>query len=142
MQKIDKTDNEFDDDSLLPLFVFLESATSNLRLEPDWESIIAICDQIRQGDITPKYAFQQIKKKMFSQNPHQSLFALMVLESVVKNCGTPVHEEMSNKANCEMFSSLVTSTPHENVRNKMLELIQTWAFAFRTSYKYRGIKVS
>jgi growth factor-regulated tyrosine kinase substrate len=100
-----------------------------------------ICDNIRQGDITPKYAIQGIKKKMISSNPHTALYSLMVLESVVKNCGQPVHEEICNKTNCEMFAQLVTSTPHENVRTKMLELIQTWAFAFRSSYKYRGIKV-
>lgn len=78
---------------------------------------------------------------MFSPNPHTALYALMVLESIVKNCGAPVHEEVANKANCEMYAQLVQTSIHENVRNKMLELIQTWAFAFRSAYKYRGIKV-
>lgn len=89
----------------------------------------------------PKYAVQQINKKMISQNPHTGLYALMVLESVVKNCGSPIHEEIANKANCEAYAQLVQTTTHENVRNKMLELIQTWSYAFRTAYKYRGIKV-
>ena len=78
---------------------------------------------------------------MFSPNPHTALYALMVLESIVKNCGAPVHEEVANKANCEFYAQLVQTSIHENVRNKMLELIQTWAFAFRSAYKYRGIKV-
>lgn len=85
---------------------------------------------------------QQIKKKMFSPNPHTALYALMVLESVVKNCGAPVHEEIANKANCELYAQLCQTTTHENVRNKMLELIQTWSFAFRSAHKYRGIKVN
>jgi hepatocyte growth factor-regulated tyrosine kinase substrate len=89
-----------------------------------------------------KHAITQIKKKMISQNPHTAMYALMVLESVVKNCGSPVHEELfANKVNCEAFAQLVQTTPHENVRNKMLELIQTWSHAFRSAYKYRGIKV-
>lgn len=66
----------------------------------------------------------------------------MVLESVVKNCGSPVHEEISNKANCESFAALVRNNRDENVRNKMLELIHTWSIAFRSAHKYRGIKVS
>jgi hepatocyte growth factor-regulated tyrosine kinase substrate len=66
----------------------------------------------------------------------------MVIESVVKNCGSPVHEEISNKANCEAFAALVRNTRDENVRNKMLELIHTWSIAFRSTHKYRGIKVS
>jgi growth factor-regulated tyrosine kinase substrate len=78
---------------------------------------------------------------MVSQNPHSAFYALLVLESVVKNCGAPVHEETFSKANCEAFAQLVQTTTHENVRNKMLELIQTWSSAFRTAYKYRGIKV-
>lgn len=79
---------------------------------------------------------------MFSPNPHTALYALMVLESVVKNCGAPVHEEIAHKSNCETFAQLVQSTTHDNVRSKMLELIQTWSFAFRSSPKYRGIKVN
>lgn len=79
---------------------------------------------------------------MFSPNPHTALYALMVLESVVKNCGAPAHEEIANKANCEIYAQLVQTTTHENVRCKMLELIQTWSYAFRTAHKYRGIKVN
>lgn len=33
------------------LFIILEKATSQLLLEPDWESILQICDCIRQGDV-------------------------------------------------------------------------------------------
>ena len=33
----------------------LEKATSQLLLEPDWTSIIMICDSIRQGDTNAKY---------------------------------------------------------------------------------------
>lgn len=33
-------------------FFFQETATSHLKLEPDWASIMVICDLIRQNDIT------------------------------------------------------------------------------------------
>uniref|UniRef100_A0A2M4A9B7 Hepatocyte growth factor-regulated tyrosine kinase substrate n=2 Tax=Anopheles triannulatus TaxID=58253 RepID=A0A2M4A9B7_9DIPT len=118
----------------------LENATSNLNLEPDWQAILVICDTIRQGDVNAKYAVQALKKKMSSPNPITALYALLVLESMVKNCGSPVHDEIANKANCEMFQNLVNSTKHEEVRAKMLELIQTWAFAFRSTIKYRSIR--
>ncbi|XP_030561719.1 hepatocyte growth factor-regulated tyrosine kinase substrate isoform X1 [Drosophila novamexicana] len=118
----------------------LENATSHLRLEPDWPSILLICDEINQKDVTPKNAFAAIKKKMNSPNPHSACYSLLVLESIVKNCGAPVHEEVFTKENCEMFSSFLEQTPHENVRQKMLELVQTWAYAFRSSDKYQAIK--
>lgn len=35
----------------------------------------------------PKYAVAAVKKKLYSQNPYQAMFALLTLESIVKNCG-------------------------------------------------------
>uniref|UniRef100_A0A1A9V889 Hepatocyte growth factor-regulated tyrosine kinase substrate n=1 Tax=Glossina austeni TaxID=7395 RepID=A0A1A9V889_GLOAU len=118
----------------------LDNATSHLRLEPDWPSIMMICDEINQKDVMPKNAFAAIKKKMISPNPHSAFYALLVLESVVKNCGVPMHDEVFTKDNCKMFSQFLEQTNHENVRSKMLELIQTWAYAFRLSDKYQAIK--
>lgn len=77
-----------------------------------------------------------------SPNPHTAYYALLVLESVVKNCGSPIHDEIATRENCEAFTQLVEQTPHENVKAKMLELIQAWAFAFRSNDKYTAIKVS
>jgi len=118
----------------------LDKATSNLKLEPDWPIILQICDLIRQGDVQPKYALGAIKKKMSSTNPHVAMFALLVLESCVKNCGSLIHDEIGSKAYMEMLRETVNTTPHENVKNKLLELIQAWAFAFRNSPKYRAVK--
>ncbi|XP_041978001.1 hepatocyte growth factor-regulated tyrosine kinase substrate isoform X2 [Aricia agestis] len=118
----------------------LDKATSNLRLDPDWPSIIQICDLIRQNDCSPKYAVAAVKKKLYSQNPYQAMFALLTLESIVKNCGSGVHDEVASKAFCEMLRDLVKTTQHENLKTKILELIQAWAFAFRNSPKYRAVQ--
>ncbi|KAL1130762.1 hypothetical protein AAG570_012003 [Ranatra chinensis] len=118
----------------------LDKATSNLRLEPDWPTIIQICDLIRQGDVQPKYAVAAIKKKLASGNPHVAMFSLQVLESCVKNCGSLIHEEVGTKGYMELLRETVKTTTHENVKNKVLELLQTWAFAFRNSPKYRAVQ--
>ncbi|XP_034830948.1 hepatocyte growth factor-regulated tyrosine kinase substrate isoform X1 [Maniola hyperantus] len=118
----------------------LDKATSNLRLDPDWPSILQICDLIRQNDCSPKYAVAAIKKKLYSQNPHQAMFALLVLESIVKNCGSGVHDEVASKVFCEMLRDLVKTTQHDNLRTKILDLIQAWAFAFRNNPKYRAVQ--
>ncbi|KAK7803084.1 hypothetical protein U0070_001907 [Myodes glareolus] len=54
----------------------LDKATSQLLLETDWESILQICDLIRQGDTQAKYAVNSIKKKVNDKNPHVALYAL------------------------------------------------------------------
>ncbi|XP_063076929.1 hepatocyte growth factor-regulated tyrosine kinase substrate isoform X3 [Engraulis encrasicolus] len=116
----------------------LDKATSQLLLETDWESILQICDLIRQGDTQAKYAIGAIKKKLNDKNPHVALYALEVLESVVKNCGQTVHDEVASKQTMEELKDLLKTEP--NVRNKILYLIQAWAHAFRNEPKYKVVQ--
>lgn len=118
----------------------LDKATSQLLLETDWESILQICDMIRQGDTQAKYAVASIKKKVNDKNPHVALFALEVLESVVKNCGSTVHDEVANKQTMEELKELQKRVVEPNVRNKILYLIQAWAHAFRNEPKYKVVQ--
>ncbi|XP_069511364.1 hepatocyte growth factor-regulated tyrosine kinase substrate isoform X3 [Ambystoma mexicanum] len=118
----------------------LEKATSQLLLETDWESIMQICDMIRQGDTQAKYAVVAIKKKVNDKNPHVALYALEVLESVVKNCGQTVHDEVANKQTMEELKELLKRLVEANVRNKILYLIQAWAHAFRNEPKYKVVQ--
>ncbi|KAM4598528.1 hepatocyte growth factor-regulated tyrosine kinase substrate isoform 3-T3 [Polymixia lowei] len=117
----------------------LDKATSQLLLETDWESILQICDLIRQGDTQAKYAIGAIKKKLNDKNPHVALYALEVLESVVKNCGQTVHDEVASKQTMEELKDLIKQT-EPNVRNKILYLIQAWAHAFRNEPKYKVVQ--
>ncbi|KAH6942143.1 hypothetical protein HPB50_001439 [Hyalomma asiaticum] len=118
----------------------LDKATSHLLLEPDWPSIIQICDCIRQGDVQPKYAVSAIKKRLYTRNPHVTLFALQVLESCVKNCGALVHNEIATKPFMEELRDLVKANTNEAVRDKVLELVQAWAHAFRNDPNYRAVQ--
>ena len=132
----------------------LEKATSQLLLEPDWTSIMMICDSIRGGETNPKYAVSAIKKKFYHANPHVALYALQVeihsyvdniqsliisqvMESCVKNCGVLVHDEICTKQFMEELREIVKQSSDENIKNKVLELLQTWGMAFRSSAKYR-----
>ncbi|XP_005164430.1 hepatocyte growth factor-regulated tyrosine kinase substrate isoform X1 [Danio rerio] len=118
----------------------LEKATSQLLLETDWESILQICDLIRQGDTQAKYAIGAIKKKLNDKNPHVALYALEVLESVVKNCGQTIHDEVASKQTMEELKELFKKQPEPNVKNKILYLIQAWAHAFRNEPKYKVVQ--
>lgn len=59
------------------------------------------------------------------------MFGLLVIESVVKNCGGPAQDEVATKQFMEELRELTKTTHHENVREKILELCLTWAHAFR-----------
>nr|XP_006110490.2 hepatocyte growth factor-regulated tyrosine kinase substrate [Pelodiscus sinensis] len=99
-----------------------------------------ICDMIRQGDTQAKYAVGAIKKKVNDKNPHVALYALEVMESVVKNCGQTVHDEVANKQTMEELKELFKRQVEVNVRNKILYLIQAWAHAFRNEPKYKVVQ--
>ncbi|RZF34610.1 hypothetical protein LSTR_LSTR008635 [Laodelphax striatellus] len=118
----------------------LDKATSNLRLEPDWPTILQLCDLIRQGDVQPKQALAHIKKKILNENPHVAFFGLLVLESCVKNCGSIIHDEIGTTTYMNQLRELLKTTTQEKLKNKILELIQAWAFAFRNSPKYRAVQ--
>ena len=60
-----------------------------------------------------------------------------MMESCVKNCGVLVHEEIATKAFMEELRDLVKQSTDENIKTKVLELLQTWGMAFRSSPKYR-----
>ncbi|NXD17972.1 HGS kinase, partial [Nothocercus nigrocapillus] len=117
-----------------------DKATSQLLLETDWESILQICDMIRQGDTQAKYAVSAIKKKVSDKNPHVALYALEVMESVVKNCGQTVHDEVANKQTMEELKEILKRQVETSVRSKILYLIQAWAHAFRNEPKYKVVQ--
>ena len=59
------------------------------------------------------------------------------MESCVKNCGSLVHGEIATKQFMEELRDLVKQTNDENIKKKVLEMIQHWGMAFRNSPKYR-----
>uniref|UniRef100_A0A8C7ESN2 Hepatocyte growth factor-regulated tyrosine kinase substrate n=1 Tax=Neovison vison TaxID=452646 RepID=A0A8C7ESN2_NEOVI len=62
------------------------------------------------------------------------------MESVVKNCGQTVHDEVANKQTMEELKELLKRQVEVNVRNKILYLIQAWAHAFRNEPKYKVVQ--
>ena len=60
----------------------------------------------------------------------------------MKNCGSIVHDEIATKAFMEELRELIKSSKEENVKAKLLELLQTWGMAFRSNQKYRIVTVS
>ena len=116
-----------------------EKATSPLLLDVDWDSILKICDLIRQGDVQAKYVVGQIRKKMTHENIHVVNFALQCLESIVKNCGSKVHQEVASKDFMDMLK-LTAGTRPDPIKSKILELIQCWSHAFKKNPNYKIVE--
>ncbi|XP_050695341.1 hepatocyte growth factor-regulated tyrosine kinase substrate-like isoform X2 [Eriocheir sinensis] len=120
--------------------LLLEKATSPLLLDIDWDTTLHIVDLIRQGDVNPKAAVQSIASRLKDSNPNVVLLALQVFESVVKNCGQSVHEQVASRAVMEQVHDVLRTNPNEEVRKKILLLLSTWVYAFRNEPKYRAVQ--
>lgn len=65
--------------------------------------------------------------------------SLQVLDAVVKNCGKTVHDEVITMALMEELRDMAKKSPEE-VRNRVLEVIQCWAHGFRDKPQYRIVQ--
>ncbi|XP_017486367.1 PREDICTED: hepatocyte growth factor-regulated tyrosine kinase substrate-like [Rhagoletis zephyria] len=117
----------------------LDKATSLSNLEPDWASILQLCDSIRMNDVQPKYALSAIRKKLFATNPNVVLMGLRVLESCVKNCGSLFHNEVATRQFMDDLEEVIKQSNDVNVRDETLRIIQVMAYAFRNDPGYRAV---
>ncbi|KAA3670371.1 uncharacterized protein DEA37_0011186, partial [Paragonimus westermani] len=90
------------------IYHFIEKATNELLVEPDIESALVICDLVRGQEISAKHAVSSIKRRLQHDNPNIILHTLYVLESMMKNCGTSVHEEVATPDFMQALVSLTT----------------------------------
>jgi len=86
-----------------------------------------------------KEAVASIQRRIHSSNPHVAHHALLVLEACVKNCGRKFHAEVASKEFLDDLKNLILGGAPDKVRDKVLELIQCWASAFRSKPEYQLI---
>jgi hypothetical protein len=112
----------------------IDECASEMQLNTDIALNMQVCDQInREGTPAAKDAIKTIKKKLksSSSNPKTCLLTLTLLEMMMKNCRAELHLEASNSSFLKDLEELACSSKTDvRVRDKILELIQSWADAF------------
>ncbi|KAG0344724.1 ESCRT-0 subunit protein hse1 [Podila humilis] len=109
------------------------NATSETLTSENWDLILTICEKVnRSGDNSGRDCLGAIQKRLANKNANVILYSLTLCESLAKNCGLKAQREISSRAFTALLVKILNEkTTHPAVRQRILELIQQWAFEFR-----------
>eukprot|EP00731_Ephydatia_muelleri_P028586 Em0020g230a len=117
----------------------LDKATSSDLKETDWESILEIVEEVKTKSTAPKAAMKELRKKLQDTNGNCVYYTLLVMDSIMKNCGPDVHKEVLSQDFLSVIKGII-KTSQEKAVDKALELVGEWKSAFGSQSEYKAIQ--
>lgn len=108
----------------------VHKATSHLLVGPDWTMNMEICDVINTDPGQAKDVIKAVKKRIGHKNPRVQFHALILLETMIKNCGEIVHYQVAERNILQEMVKIVRKKTDMQVRDKILVLLDSWQEAF------------
>ncbi|KAH9000142.1 hypothetical protein EDB92DRAFT_1983198 [Lactarius akahatsu] len=109
-------------------------ATDETLTSENWELILNLCDKVQdEGEQGARNVIAAILKRLAHRNPNVQLYSLVLAESLSKNCGKELHQEIASRAFTQALERLITDrTTHDKVRRRILMLIAMWTEDFES----------
>ncbi|KAI9259698.1 hypothetical protein EDC94DRAFT_611833 [Helicostylum pulchrum] len=109
----------------------IEKATSELLPagQVDLALHLEISDQIRSKKVNPKDAMKALKQRLGHKNPNVILATLSLVDTCVKNSGSSFVKEVATRDFMEEITHLIKTGCNQDVKQKVLYLIQVWGIA-------------
>ncbi|XP_047323393.1 TOM1-like protein 1 [Impatiens glandulifera] len=104
----------------------VEEATAETLDEPDWATNLELCDMVNLDKINSVELIRGIKKRIMMKSSRVQFLALVLLETVVKNCEKAFSEVAAERVLDEMVKLIDDPQTVINSRNKALILIEAW----------------
>lgn len=104
----------------------VEEATAETLEEPDWATNLEICDMVNQERVNSIDLIRGIKKRIVLKSPRVQYLAMVLLETIVKNCEKAFSEVASERVLDEMVKLIDDPQTVVMNRNKALVLIESW----------------
>lgn len=112
----------------------LSESTSQTVLKPDLSKFKRISEIINSKTNIPKEFMKLLKTKIMSlKHPRSQLLLFELIEFTTCKCAGPMHTEYNNKDFLQTMNSIFNQKQlSDEVRNKLLSLIQFWNIMFES----------
>ncbi|KAK3122525.1 hypothetical protein QOZ80_8AG0614800 [Eleusine coracana subsp. coracana] len=101
----------------------VKAATSDKLKEMDWAKNIEICELVARDPGEAKDIIKAIKKCVGSRNKNTQLYAVMLLEMLLNNCGEPIHRQVIDNGLLQILVKIVKKKTELPVREKIFLLL-------------------
>ncbi|KAG7377859.1 gamma adaptin ear containing, arf binding protein [Phytophthora pseudosyringae] len=116
----------------------IAQATSDYEADEDWDRILRVVDALSSvsNRAVLKESVRYLKLRLGDPSPRVVILALTLTESIVKNCGDLVHQEIATEPFMNEMEALHRTHANKRGRESMeiasrvLDLVQAWGEAF------------
>lgn len=104
----------------------------------DFNLGLEISDRLRNRSAPVPATLQKISSKLFDPNPNVQLLALLLLDTCIKNAGETFVKSVAQPEFLDDFVGALIKKhdAHHQVRERALDLLQTWTLASSDNLQY------